>query len=79
MVNMEEIMSFNFILMMTIYRCLLWDNLIQDTQDGMLLKDTVETFINQKAADAQGLYDRLCELNALTAPPEDQDACCVSR
>lgn len=65
--------------MITIYRCLLWDNLIQDTQDGMLLKETVEAFINQKAADAQGLYDRLSELNAWTAPPEDQDACCVSR
>lgn len=62
---------------MSIYRCLLKDNLLEDDQNGTRLKEIVETYFNLKCKDAQGLFDRLCELNAWTTPPENEDECCV--
>ena len=62
---------------MSIYRCLLKDNLLEDDQNGTRLKEIVETYFNLKCKDAQGLFDRLCELNAWTTPPENEDGCCV--
>lgn len=62
---------------MSIYRCLLRVNLSGDDQDGTRLKEIVETYINSSIKDAQGLFDRLCELNAWTTPPENEDECCV--
>lgn len=62
---------------MSIYRCFLRVNLSGDDQDGTRLKEIVETYINSSIKDAQGLFDRLCELNAWTTPPENEDECCV--
>ena len=64
--------------MMTIYGILLKDNLVTDNSKGTLLKEIVGTFLNDSVRDAQGLFDRLCELNAWTTPAEEEDACCVA-
>lgn len=62
---------------MSIYHCLLQENLLDDDQNGTRLKEIIETYFNSSVEDAQGLFDRLCELNAWTTPPENEDECCV--
>lgn len=63
--------------MSSIYHCLLRENLSGNNQNETQLKEIVETYINSSIKDAQGLFDRLCELNAWTTPPENEDECCV--
>lgn len=63
--------------MSSIFHRLLQDNLSNDNQNETQLKEIVETYINSNIKDAQGLFDRLCELNAWTTPPENEDECCV--
>lgn len=63
---------------MTIYGILLKDNLVTDNSKGTLLREIVGTFLNDSVRDAQGLFDRLCELNAWTTPAEEEDSCCIA-